>query len=1305
MVLKRVNGTIIYILCAAVIFGATAASGAVSVKSSAPGSIVVEYRPVREPTDTVMAANNTYQRLNYEGHLTTEHEPGAPALPGKKVFFAVPKGVVPSLSIANLSASTSTGVTIPPVPRFEQDGSGFSVEVYEENPEYYALSGLRPKSHVELGEKQSMNGIDVWEIIIHPVRFDAVASTVTATTGFDLEISFAGGAVSPEALPKRLPDYIINRDQYEIPITRKTTAQSLEPFTSGDWYKITIDKSGFYGISGNDLAKTGFPVGSVEIDKLRMYYGDGLLIDQEMFTFSDDQFREIAIEIEDVSGNGVFNSNDVIVFYGESVHRFYSPNDDKNLTFQNHLYADNNVYWLTISDEGLPSRVGETGVAPDGGSSAVTTYRYTKHLENDYHVELIQGGKEWFWEAISSNTTKQVPFSAQGFVSGDTTIFRFGFLNQYHFRRHNLYVYVNDEKPANYPFSAQKGFFIHKNTDDLKAEGNIINIVRQYMPGEADVNVRLDWIEIEYERSLAYTGNNFDFFRLGDGSPVTFSVSNVTKSSIRAYNTTDPFNVGYMGSAQYNAASRTLTFRTTPPAGKQFHFTLSDKSSRLKAASIEKKQRTNLRNLANNPNYILITNSLFLDEAKKLAKWRAQDSSVEPLRPIIVDVNDIFDEFNWGVYDPLAIRNYLRYIWDNGNPDDRYYCCILGDTTYKYKNLSEDQIGKNYVPTYTAYESYLSMTTDDYFCWFTRNHYPAFSVGRLCAIDKETAQILVDKIIDYEKDPEQGLWHNRVLFVSDDELRENGIGQEIVHSVDTESLDSLRIVPPSFERLKIMMVEYPLKNLRKPDVTEALLNTINDGCVITNYIGHGNDDLLAHEHILVGTRDLERFNNGGRQTLFLAFSCTVGNYVQLNNISLAEMLHLRKGGGAVGVIAATHETHSSDNTKLNKAFFLNIFNREKNPEHRIGYALSQAKTDYPGTNSNRYMLFGDPASRLMIPRYNFAIAPIDTIYRLQKLDLSGSITSGGESVPYNGTMYIKANGPKIHKTYSTEGNLRSFTYTQPGKTFYFGEKAIQGNAFDAALVVPKDLPSNGSESYIYFYAQGQDVEASGVICDFAIGGFDKNAPDDRTGPEIQIAFDAKSFDDGDYISRQPNMKVTFIDPSSINIYGNRGHNITLIIDKKEIVVLTERFKTVNSHTTGMIEYTLPILTPGEHILELNAYDTYNNAAKKSVTANVVGTASGDIAIMNLLNYPNPMGKDGTMFTFSLTDDARQADIKVYSQSGRLVDKMKFSANYGFNQVSWKPPFTLANGVYFYKLSVRSINGRKSSKIEKLVVMK
>ena len=254
-------------------------------------------------------------------------------------------------------------------------------------------------------------------------------------------------------------------------------------------------------------------------------------------------------------------------------------------------------------------------------------------------------------------------------------------------------------------------------------------------------------------------------------------------------------------------------------------------------------------------------------------------------------------------------------------------------------------------------------------------------------------------------------------------------------------------------------------------------------------------------------------------------------------------------------------------------------------------------------------------------------------------------------------------------------------------------------------MIPKDLTPVTNDSRVFLFAAGEGKEASGIIDNLPVGGVDPAAPNDIAGPEIKLSFDGKSFESGDYIKRQPTLTATLTDPSGINIYGNRGHNVTVTLDRTDVTVLTDKVACIGNYSNGVFAHTFPILTPGEHTLDVSAYDSYNNVTKKEVTLNVVGSETGDVAIQNLLNYPNPMRSRGTTFTFSLTDDAGSANIKIYSLSGRLVDTIRLSAGYGFNQVPWKPPFELANGVYFYKLTVRSLNGRKASKIEKLAVMR
>jgi hypothetical protein len=361
-------------------------------------------------------------------------------------------------------------------------------------------------------------------------------------------------------------------------------------------------------------------------------------------------------------------------------------------------------------------------------------------------------------------------------------------------------------------------------------------------------------------------------------------------------------------------------------------------------------------------------------------------------------------------------------------------------------------------------------------------------------------------------------------------------------------------------------------------------------------------------------------------------------------------------------------------------------------------------TDISDNYYNRYHIFGDPATRLMIPRYRFSVSPVDSLRRLAKISLDGTVTDSGKPVPYSGTLQITARGPRIHKKHVIAAGY-NIEYTMPGRTFYRGEIPITGTGFATSIVVPKDIMPDSADSEILFFASGEGKNASWMTENLPVGPIDPNAPGDTAGPEIRLSFDGKVFESGDYVRRQPTMTVTFADPSGINIYGNRGHNVTVTVDRDEVNVITDNVKFAGGHTNAAATFAFPILTPGEHTLEVSAYDTYNNLSKKEVTMNVVGSETGDVSIQDLLNYPNPMGGDGTTFTFSLTDDAGSADIKIYSLAGRLVDTMRFSAGYGFNRVAWKPRHALANGVYFYKLTVRSLNGRKATKIEKLAVMR
>ena len=86
----------------------------------------------------------------------------------------------------------------------------------------------------------------------------------------------------------------------------------------------------------------------------------------------------------------------------------------------------------------------------------------------------------------------------------------------------------------------------------------------------------------------------------------------------------------------------------------------------------------------------------------------------------IVDVDLIYNEFSTGKQDVGAIRNFVKYVYDNASSEEAKlrYMCIIGDGSYDYKDRISNNT--NHVPLYHALESSVltaSYATDDFYCF------------------------------------------------------------------------------------------------------------------------------------------------------------------------------------------------------------------------------------------------------------------------------------------------------------------------------------------------------------------------------------------------------------------------------------------------------------------------------------------------------------------------------------------------------------------------------------------------------------
>jgi hypothetical protein len=186
------------------------------------------------------------------------------------------------------------------------------------------------------------------------------------------------------------------------------------------------------------------------------------------------------------------------------------------------------------------------------------------------------------------------------------------------------------------------------------------------------------------------------------------------------------------------------------------------------------------------------------------------------------------------------------------------------------------------------------------------------------------------------------------------------------------------------------------------------------------------------------------------------------------------------------------------------------------------------------------------------------------------------------------------------------------------------------------------------------------------------------------------------------------------DSSGINTAGTGiGHDITATLDDdtKNYYILNNFFESdLNSYQTGSLRFQLPPLTPGHHTLKIKVWDVVNNSSEYILDFTVVNTE--DVTINHVLNYPNPFT---THTTFWFEHNQPMTNLKVTVQlftiAGKLIKTIRQTINNeGFrsNEVEWDGRddygSKVARGVYIYRLTVLSANGKKAQKLERLVIL-
>jgi hypothetical protein len=426
-----------------------------------------------------------------------------------------------------------------------------------------------------------------------------------------------------------------------------------------------------------------------------------------------------------------------------------------------------------------------------------------------------------------------------------------------------------------------------------------------------------------------------------DGNPVV-TVTGFTEQNILVLDVTNPQR------PKLHAAKTTdgtpgnyrVSFK---PSGPNAEYLVVASGSAITDMKAWADSPSSLTSIANSADYLVITPEELQDAATSLGAYRQNKG----LKTKVVLLENIMDEFNYGISSPEAIRSFLSYAYRKWRTAPRY-AVFMGEASYDYK----DSMGKgdNLMPTMIAGTPMGVYPSDNLLADFNGDHIPEMAVGRFPLLTSAEFIPVLDKITAYE-----GSTGKRIIMLADDP----DSGGEFL----TDSDDIATLVPFGYTVLKLY--------LTNPSLTEAdalrqtLIDEMNNGSMLVNYIGHAGLDRLAWEGLL-RTSDLgSPLNNGNTPPVLIAMTCDVGRFAMPGYDSLSESLVLKNGRGAVAVWAPTGLSFNNLAKILDEGFFASAF-RGSAP---LGDLILNAFQHYnfrggPVYMMDIYNLQGDPALKM-----------------------------------------------------------------------------------------------------------------------------------------------------------------------------------------------------------------------------------------------------------------------------------------------------------------------------------------------------
>jgi len=1032
----------------------TFAKGVKILSSDATG-ITLELVTNAFDMEVVEAFGEAYERIRVLDYIHGyTPDAGKPELPVKGILLDLPKGVSAKLTVEDSEAETYSGYWIYPVPENTVSDEGAMAhvgEVFTRDEAAYSTDAFYPNFVAQLGQTYTFRDQKKLQVLFYPFAFNPVRRELRHYSRIRVRVSFEDAGES--AL---MGNSLIGA----MAGPPGPGAAVWSPPSEDPAYKILVLEEGIYRLTKTFFTSNGISVSGMHLSQIRLY----------------NLGEEIAIYVYDQGTPDQFDDGDYVEFYGRPVDAAYAK------------YTKYNVYWLTASGgTGDPKRMTTMSGTPGAGTIAAThTDIATYELDQRYWIEAPGDDSldRWFFDRLvlgdqiwGGGDPVDFTFSIPG-VAGQGSLAIS--LSGYYDTDHEVTVWLNGD-PTPVATLTWSGITAYEGTISpltLQAGNNTVTLRCE---SGLDI-IYVDRFVATYPRSFAATNNELIFTH--DGG-YRYQITGFTTNELMAFDITAPTDV-----------ARVVNFHITDPpgpyildcepqsgAGERTYYTLTTGMVKT-PVGVSEDVASALSATANGADYILITHrDLGWDPGGAPYSWLTDLVSLrenQGLRAAVVDVEDIYDEFTYGIVTPQAIKDFISFAYSSWTAPAPQYVLLVGDSNFDCKdNLNQGNV--NFIPAYLTFTEYMGEAPTDE--WFVRvsgtDSIPDLYIGRLPAASADEAAIMVNKIVAYEGTANTKTWEKNVLLVADNETE----GNDYEADFEIMSEEAAALIPTAMsEPFKGYLGDY----LATGPLTADIKGEINQGTLIVNYSGHGSTQIWAGE-VLFDTNDVPDLTNDDELVFMINMTCQTGYFAYpelgfLNLPSLMEGVLRSEGKGAVAAFMPTGMTTTDGQRILDSALFEAIFTDDI---RTLGPAISAAKQTLLANGSHyeevseTFLLFGDPAMSLKVPLpHRPAGVSLQSTSQGIIVSWNAATDCNGEPVsgynvyrsPTSGENYTKINTSLITGTEYTD------TSAENGTTYYYVVRAVDSDGDEsvqslqlgalAGIGTGSGTPSTGSGCFI-----------------------------------------------------------------------------------------------------------------------------------------------------------------------------------------------------------------------------------------------